>query len=167
MTGMHTMPRLCAVLMLAGALSACNRPTDDSYAQEVQLRLMGTWLRAYEENGARVRRVLVLAQDGLFSETSKATQHDAILAEHSHTGNWHFDGTNLKGSADLFSAVRDHLGWGPLDLLKFKLGRENTQKQSEISDYDHRVLGAYYENRFCGTRGHGAADRAAAAGERA
>lgn len=93
---MHKISRLCAVLMLAGALAACNGPPDDSRAEEVQLQLMGTWLRDYEENGTRVSRVLVLAQDGHFDEMSKATQRDAMLAQHHHAGEWHFDGTNLK-----------------------------------------------------------------------
>ena len=96
MTGMHKMSRFGAGLMLAGALAACNGPPDDSRAADVQLQLMGTWLRDYEENGIRVRRVLVLAEDGRFSEMAKATQHDAIVARHDHAGEWHFDGTNLK-----------------------------------------------------------------------
>ncbi|MFC5523844.1 hypothetical protein [Polaromonas jejuensis] len=93
---MHKMSRLCAGLMLAGVLAACIGPPDDSRAEDVQLQLMGTWLRDYEENGIRVRRVLVLAQDGHFSEMTKATQYDVIVARHDHAGEWHFDGTNLK-----------------------------------------------------------------------
>ncbi len=96
MTGMHKMSRFGAGLMLAGALAACNGPPDDSPAEDVQLQLMGTWLRDYEEHGVRVRRVLVLAQDGHFSELAKATQQDEIVARHEHAGEWHFDGTNLK-----------------------------------------------------------------------
>lgn len=90
------MPTLCAALMLAGALAGCNGPPDESRAEEVQGQLVGTWLRDYEEDGARVRRVLVLAPDGHFDEMSKATQRDAVVAQHSHAGEWHFDGTNLK-----------------------------------------------------------------------
>ncbi|MFI5446325.1 hypothetical protein [Polaromonas sp. UC242_47] len=96
MADMHKMFRLFAGLMLAGMLAACDRPPDDSQAEAIQLQLTGTWLRDYEENGTRVRRVLVLAPDGSFSEMSKATDHDALTAEHSHVGEWHFDGTNLK-----------------------------------------------------------------------
>ena len=96
MTSMYKMSGFCAGLMLAGALAGCSGPPDDSRAEEVQLQLMGTWLRDYEENGIRVRRVLVLAQDGHFSEMAKATQHDEIMARHDHSGEWHFDGTNLK-----------------------------------------------------------------------
>lgn len=96
MTGMDKISRFCAGLMLVGALAACNGPPDDSRAEDVQLQLMGTWLRDYEENGTRVRRVLVLEQDGRFSEMSKIVQHDAIVDRHDHAGEWHFDGTNLK-----------------------------------------------------------------------
>lgn len=62
----------------------------------VQQRLAGSWLRDDDEDGARVRRVLVLEPGGRFAETSKATQADAVLAQHSHSGDWMFDGTNLK-----------------------------------------------------------------------
>ncbi|ABE44655.1 hypothetical protein Bpro_2739 [Polaromonas sp. JS666] len=95
MTGMHKIFRLCAVLTL-GALAACNGPPDDSHTEDVQLQLTGTWLRDCEENDTRVRRVLVLGQDGHFGEMSKATQRDGVLVEHHHAGEWHFDGTNLK-----------------------------------------------------------------------
>lgn len=93
---MHNTSRICAGLTLAVVLAACNAPPDDSKAAEVQLQLTGTWLRGYDENGARVRRVLVLAQDGRFSEMTQADQRGAIVAQHTHSGEWHFDGTNLK-----------------------------------------------------------------------
>ncbi len=90
------MLRLCAGLLLASALAACDGPPDDSPAEEIQRRLMGTWLREYEDGETRVRRVLVLEQGGRFSEMSSATRRDAIVVQNSHTGEWHFDGTNLK-----------------------------------------------------------------------
>lgn len=97
MIAMHLLYRLCAGLLLAAALlAACEGPPDDSQVEEVQRRLMGTWLRAYEEDGTRVRRILVLEQDGRFSEMSAATQDAAVVAQHNHSGEWHFDGTNLK-----------------------------------------------------------------------
>ena len=57
---------------------------------------MGTWLREYEEEGVKVRRVLVLESGGRFTEMSRLTELDSAAAEHSHTGDWLFDGTNLK-----------------------------------------------------------------------
>ena len=65
-------------------------------ADDVQQRLVGSWLRDDEERGAHVRRVLVLQPGGRFAETSKATQGDAVLVQHAHAGDWLFDGTNLK-----------------------------------------------------------------------
>ena len=60
--------------LLAGLLAAgCGGPPDDSPAQETRERLVGTWLRDYEEDGVKVRRILVLEQDGHFREESRAT----------------------------------------------------------------------------------------------
>ena len=78
---------------------------------DVQQRLVGSWLRDDVEGGAHVRRILVLQPGGRFAEASKATkttgateateatkaeQGDAVLARHAHSGDWLFDGTNLK-----------------------------------------------------------------------
>jgi hypothetical protein len=86
---------LSAVLgsVLAGA---CDSPPDDSSPQAVEDRLVGTWLREYEEDGLKVRRVLVLEPGGRFTEASRITELEASGAEHSHAGDWLFDGTNLK-----------------------------------------------------------------------
>ncbi len=89
---------LLAVVGLAG----CDGAQD---VDDVQQRLVGSWLRDDEEDGAHVRRVLVLQPGGRFAETSKATRavetHEAtpgvaVLAQHTHSGDWLFDGTNLK-----------------------------------------------------------------------
>jgi hypothetical protein len=85
---------LCAAV--GAALTACHNPPDDSSAQAVEQRLVGTWLREYEEEGVKVRRVLVLESGGRFIEMSRITELDASATEHSHTGDWLFDGTNLK-----------------------------------------------------------------------
>ena len=102
---------IAAVAGCDGAPSAVSKTTDQpqqtlqplvqmaSMAQDiddVQQRLAGSWLRDDEEDGAHVRRVLVLQPGGRFAETSKATQGDAVLAQHAHSGDWLFDGTNLK-----------------------------------------------------------------------
>ena len=87
--------RVCA--LLAAALgTACGGPPDDSSAQDVRARLVGTWLRDYEEDGVKVRRVLVLEPDGHFRETSRITELGAPQASHLHSGEWLYDGTNLK-----------------------------------------------------------------------
>jgi hypothetical protein len=96
------------LLLAMAAVAGCDGAQD---IDDVQQRLVGSWLRDGEEDGARVRRVLVLQPGGRFAETSKATkftgtniatdaplgaQGDAVLAQHAHSGDWLFDGTNLK-----------------------------------------------------------------------
>ena len=99
----YTMPRsfhlarrwllaLPAALLAAG----CGGPADETdSAQDVEERLVGTWLREYAEDGARIRRVLVLEPGGHFREMSRADGADAA-ADHVHAGEWRFDGINLK-----------------------------------------------------------------------
>ena len=86
---------LCSVFGAALA-SACHSPPDDSSAQAIEQRLVGTWLREYEEEGVKVRRVLVLESGGRFIEMSRITELNTSSAEHRHRGDWLFDGTNLK-----------------------------------------------------------------------
>ena len=92
--------RLCIVIALASLLQACsNASTDasiDAPDEIVQQRLLGTWLREFEENGIRVRRILVLESDATFRETSRVTDAQGGVTEHSHAGGWLYDGTNLK-----------------------------------------------------------------------
>lgn len=44
----------------------------------------------------KVRRVLVLQPGGQFQELARAAATGPDAAEHSHIGEWLFDGTNLK-----------------------------------------------------------------------
>ena len=99
------------LLLVMAAMAGCDGAQD---IDDVQQRLVGSWLRDDEEDGAHVRRVLVLQPGGRFAESSKATkatkaikatdatkatkaeQGDAVLAQHAHSGDWLFDGTNLK-----------------------------------------------------------------------
>ncbi len=98
---------LSSFLLLLGvvAVAGCDGAQD---VDDVQQRLVGSWLRDDEKDGAHVRRVLVLQPGGRFAETSKATRAVeaneaneptsgvAVLAQHAHSGDWLFDGTNLK-----------------------------------------------------------------------
>ncbi len=87
------------LLLAMAAVAGCDAAQD---IDDVQQRLVGSWLRDDEEDGAHVRRVLVLQPGGHFAETSIATkstndaQSHAVLAQHAHSGDWLFDGTNLK-----------------------------------------------------------------------
>ena len=94
---------LCMVINLALAswlLLACNHASTDASIDPpdeiVQQRLLGTWLREFEENGIRVRRILVLESDATFRETSRVTDAQGGVTEHQHAGGWFYDGTNLK-----------------------------------------------------------------------
>lgn len=77
-------------------LSACNQGTDDSPEDDIQRRLVGTWLREYDQEGAHVRRLLVLGPDGNFTESARVVATDGMVTLHSHAGHWLFDGMNLK-----------------------------------------------------------------------
>lgn len=87
---------LAAVFAAALGCCACNSPPDDTSAEAVAQRLVGTWLREYEDDGFKVRRVLVLDSAGRFTEFSRITERNTSDAQHSHAGEWLFDGTNLK-----------------------------------------------------------------------
>jgi hypothetical protein len=86
--------QLCTLLALAALGAGCD-PAPDA-ADEVRERLVGSWLRDYEENGTRVRRVLVLEPDGRFRETSRSLGPQELGKRHMHEGEWLYDGTNLK-----------------------------------------------------------------------
>jgi hypothetical protein len=86
---------VCALLAAGAALAACGNPPDDSPERRTEERLVGTWLREYEEDTTRVRRVLVLGADGHFRELASIHTADAVF-QHVHSGDWIFDGTNLK-----------------------------------------------------------------------
>jgi hypothetical protein len=87
---------LAGLLLLAAALAGCGDPPDDSPRHQIAERLVGTWLREYDEEGIRVRRILVLRADGTFRELSVVSQARGAVAENEHEGDWSFDGTNLK-----------------------------------------------------------------------
>ncbi len=84
---------LVVVFALPGA--GCE-PAPDADASEIRERLVGTWLRDYQENGTHVRRVLVLGPDGRFREVSRTLGPAEAGTGHRHEGEWVYDGTNLK-----------------------------------------------------------------------
>jgi hypothetical protein len=88
--------RRCLLLCLAMACAGCDAPPDDSPEHRTQERLVGTWLREYRQQGAEVRRVLVLDANGRFQERSAAVESGGAVDEHGGAGEWLFDGTNLK-----------------------------------------------------------------------
>ena len=91
------MQRRAVPLLLAAvaALAAgCDSAADA--ADETRDRLVGTWLRDYEDAGTRVRRILVLEQGGHFREMSLSLGPQEAGVRHAHEGDWLYDGTNLK-----------------------------------------------------------------------
>ena len=87
----------CCWLAVTLLLGACESSPEDSPADAVQQRLVGTWLREYDEQGAHVRRILVLEADGKFREMSTfILPGTPDKQESSGAGQWLFDGTNLK-----------------------------------------------------------------------
>ena len=86
--------RLLSSLVLLAALAGCDSAPDA--IDEVRGRLVGTWLRDYEQDGTRVRRILVLEPDGRFREVSRSLGPQELGTRHAHEGEWLYDGTNLK-----------------------------------------------------------------------
>jgi hypothetical protein len=80
--------------LLAALAAGCD--TGPDHVDEVRERLVGTWLRDYEQDGTRVRRVLVLEADGRFRESSRSLGPKELGTRHLHEGEWLYDGTNLK-----------------------------------------------------------------------
>ncbi len=82
---------------LAGIfMTACSGPPADSPVDAVRQQLVGSWLRDYQQEGANVKRLLVLGDDGRFSETARVVDAAGAVANHAHAGEWTYDGTNLK-----------------------------------------------------------------------
>ena len=89
---------LSAPAALLAGLAGCGDSPQDSADDEIRQRLVGTWLRDYQEDQVQVRRVLVLAADGAFRESALVRSLDGSAAPRRSTasGEWLFDGTNLK-----------------------------------------------------------------------
>lgn len=83
-------------LLAASAFGAGCDPAPDEPEEQIRDRLVGTWLRDYEQDGTRVRRVLVLELEGRFREASRSLGPADAGATHAHEGDWRYDGTNLK-----------------------------------------------------------------------
>ena len=84
---------LLSLPAIAG-LAACDEPPDAQ--ADARDRLVGTWLREFEEGGFKVRRVLVLQPQGKFHETTKVTDAQGTQKQATSEGDWFFDGTNFK-----------------------------------------------------------------------
>lgn len=101
---------LCATAALAGftLLAACGQTPDDSPADDARQLLVGTWLREYDQDGAHIRRLLVLEPEGKFSEEAKVVDATGAVTQHLHAGLWLYDGMNLKRHYTSFDGKRPH-----------------------------------------------------------
>ncbi len=90
--------RRVLICLAACPLAACDSAPPDERDESTRRRLVGTWLRAYDEQGVHVRRVLVLNDNGTFQEASSMLSGDGLItpSQASGSGDWLFDGTNLK-----------------------------------------------------------------------
>lgn len=83
------------LVALAALLAACE-PPPAMVVDEVEQRLVGTWVREQAGDGVRSRRILALASDHTFSETVRVIDQAGAATEYRHEGTWFYDGTNLK-----------------------------------------------------------------------
>jgi hypothetical protein len=91
---MRTLLAVVALLLGIG-LGGCEDP-EGLKATETAEKLVGTWLREIEGPDAKARRILVLHADGTFSETLVAVFLDGHKVKEERSGDWIFDGRNLK-----------------------------------------------------------------------
>ncbi|MEO6625744.1 MAG: hypothetical protein ABIN37_13080 [Burkholderiaceae bacterium] len=136
--------------MLMQTLAACDGAPADSATDAVGQRLVGTWLREYEEAGVRVRRVLVLERDGSFREMSSihSAEPEAPQSSSTGSGDWLFDGTNLKRRYRLINGK-------PLSAptIPYATFEVRFPAKSEFIGVDHvRKLEVHYERVAEGTQ---------------
>ena len=117
---------LVAMALTGTLLVACDSSPSDSATEAVEQQLAGSWLREYDQDGAHVRRLLVLEPDGRFIETARIVDAAGAVTEHIHAGEWIFDGINLKRkytSADGKPPSRLRLPYATF-ALRFESNRE-------------------------------------------
>lgn len=100
-----TRPTAGVLFVLAVLLAACDAQTGATPVEEVEQRLVGSWLREYQGDGVRSRRILVLEGDHTFRETVRVTAASGAPQEYLHAGTWFYDGTNLKRKYTLLNGA--------------------------------------------------------------
>ncbi|MEJ8853156.1 hypothetical protein WKW79_01165 [Variovorax robiniae] len=91
---MRVVLSLLLALLLA-CLAACD-PSRPAATANLRAQLIGTWLSESEEEGIRTCTVLELAEPGEFREIEKIDDGKGSPREVRTSGEWSFDGTNLK-----------------------------------------------------------------------
>ena len=141
--------RVGSILLLALAVVAagCDPSPDDADAH-IRDRLVGTWQRDYEQQGTRVRRILVLAPDGRFHEMSRTLGPEQAGAQHAHEGEWLYDGTNLKRRYTLMDGEQPSAPTVPFATFQIRL--EGSHAFTGIDNVHRREL--HYRRVPDGTR---------------
>ncbi len=117
---------LLALLLSALGLAGCDQTLVDPSDEAARDRLIGYWLRDYDEGPHHVRRLLVLLPDGKFRETVRAVDAEGKVSELANKGEWWFDGTNLKRRYLLMDGKAISAPFTPFATfeLKFESNRE-------------------------------------------
>jgi hypothetical protein len=84
-----------ALGLCCGLLAAC-QDAEGLRTAQTRTALVGTWLAESEEAGGSMRRVLVLGNEGKFSERISVASTGAPVARKEFAGEWSYDGTHLK-----------------------------------------------------------------------
>lgn len=115
-----------AVLGLGLLLAGCEPSPQDASDESVRERLVGHWLRDYDEGALHVRRLLVLQSDGQFRESVRAVDASGQATELVNEGEWLFDGTNLKRRYKLLDGKTISAPFAPFATfeIKFESNRE-------------------------------------------
>lgn len=85
------LPALLVLTLLVG----CDNE-ESARNEETRSRLVGTWLSESDSAGAKSRRVVSLGQDGKFADRIHTKAADGQSERLDYTGEWSYDGTNLK-----------------------------------------------------------------------
>jgi hypothetical protein len=127
-----------AAASIAVVLAACDNPAAESPTEATQQRLVGTWLRDYEEDGNKIRRLLVLQADGHFAETARVVDASGASSLHTHEGGWVFDGTNLKRKYTLMDGK--HPSAPTVPFATFEIHFESNREFTGIDHVHKRAL---------------------------
>ena len=83
------------IVVLAAFLSGCDSG-ESARVDETRAKLVGTWLREIQTDAAKSRRVLVIGQDGKFTERASLVRPDGQSEHPDYAGEWSYDGTHFK-----------------------------------------------------------------------
>ncbi len=126
-----------ALLGLGMLLTGCEPTPHDTSDESVRERLVGHWLRDYDEGNLHVRRLLILQSDGQFRESVRAVDASGQATELANEGEWVFDGANLKRRYKLLDGKTISAPFAPFSTFEIKfesnrefIGQDHVHKRS-------------------------------------